>query len=624
MTNITSLVKASLVGLLFSFPLSLAAQNQCTFSYWGSQEPDTQDLFPEAQRSAPILGDFNNDGFLDVYFGGQKGDNWEPSEDRWKLRSYLLLNNGDKTFTTLTEEQSGIPVNNRSVFLCWDYNNDGNLDLLISGLYEDNNDAMLFTLLKNLGPDQGYKFQQVENPGFRIANNQRLLTKNMSAGDYDKDGLIDLIVQTEDGEGRHVELYKNNGDDTFTLQEGDFLQFSSGAIAFADMDNDGWLDIVANGYCNTEPNVDIRIYKNKQDGTFQDITAEGVLGQGTYEGEAKMVDLTGDGFLDMIVIGYGANNVRTSTVWHNDGTGRLDLVLDTEASGLAPVNGATANFADINHDGVIDMVYTGKHGSLARRVWICYQDMLGSFHLDESFPVIAIGADGATALGDMNNDGVVDIFVAGKASDESLAENPRTCTSIARVYENTTEDIVNTPPSVPGNLMAEIVEGKLNLSWDASTDDVTMVDALSYNVMVKNNTTGKTFMLIPANPVTGQLKALCDLQVATRITNYSMSLDPSQSYTVGVQAIDQGYAASTFATKTIGNSSAIENVFTPSVYIKNTNEGIIVDSDSDMDVIVSDVLGRNIAISKTNTSIPVAKGKVLLVTVGSKTYKTIR
>ena len=623
MKNIPTLLKATLVALLFSCPLSLVAQEFCTFSYWGSQAPDTQDLFPESQRSAPILGDFNNDGFLDAYFGGQKGDHWQPEEDRWKSLSYLVLNNGDKTFTTIEGAESGIPANTRAVYLCWDYNNDGNLDLLISGITGDDN-TPIFALLKNLGPDQGYRFQQVENPGFRIANNQRRLTKNMSAGDYDKDGLIDLIVQTEDGDGRYVDLYKNNGDDTFTLQPANFLPFSSGAVAFADMDNDGWLDVISNGYCNSEPNVDVRVYRNKQDGTFEDITSAGMIGKGAYEGEIKLVDLTGDGFLDAIIIGFGPNGVRLSTVWHNNGEGGLDLVLDTEESGLAPVNGVTANFVDLNHDGVIDMVYTGKHDALARRVWICYQDMLGNFSLDESFPVIAIGADGATALGDMNNDGVIDIFIAGKASDESLASDPRTCTSIARVYENTTADITNTPPTVPGNLSAEIVDGILQVSWSASEDDVTPVDAISYNVMVKNNTTGKTFMLIPANPATGQLKALCDLQVATRLTNYSMALNPEQSYTVGVQAIDQGYGASAFATMNVGLSTAMNNTLAPSVEIRNTDQGIIVNSNSDMDVIVTDVLGRSVATGKTNTTIAVDKGKILLVTVGANTYKVAR
>ncbi|KAA6301217.1 MAG: hypothetical protein EZS26_002606 [Candidatus Ordinivivax streblomastigis] len=576
-------MRAISLSVVFGFSLNLSAQTPATFTRIGSQDEMVQDLFPGAQRAVPVIADFNNDGFLDIYYGGENNADW-PTENpltlSWAQLSNLVVNNGNGTYTTLYEATTGIPVSARSVYFPLDYNNDGYLDLLISN-GENAASSPLPTectiLVKNLGNNT---FERVENAGFRMTSNQKKLQKNISVGDYNKDGLVDVLIISEGGEPnngfRHVELYKNNGDDTFTVQliaqdkagtpidetekdylVGSFYSSSAGSVDFADIDNDGWLDIVTTGYSDFAPNTAVHIYKNLEGTAFKDITPDNMAGKGVYNGTAKVADIDNDGYLDILLLGIGADG-QQATLWMNDGSGNFSSIPALE-NGLIPVEANYATFADLNHDGYLDIIYTGKRSD--RRVWICYQGSAGTFTLDETYPIVLVGADGATAVADLDNNGTLDVFVAGKTSDVNKVNDVfTTYESLARIYSNTTEDVTNIPPTTPTNFQASLVEGKLNLTWDAASDDRLMEDALTYNVFVKNNATNKIFSLIPANIASGQVKAFTDLQVATHRTDFSIDIDADATYTVGVQSIANGFAASPFATLVVNETNGVQAV----------------------------------------------------------------
>ncbi len=626
--------------------LNLSAQTKCSFTRVGSQDEMVQDLFCSAQRTIPVFGDFNNDGFLDFIYGGENGLPW-PSEadvqvEAMKCISNLVKNNGDGTYTVLTKDDTNIPVNIRSTFHVFDFNNDGYLDLLLNGGRDGASDEAITSLtsdytylLKNLGPEQNFRFELIENSGFRMACNQKSYIKNISAGDYNKDGWIDIVMVTEDSEGRHVDLYKNNqGNGTFSLQEvahdkngnllPNFKKFSSGVPVFADIDKDGWLDLVVNGYSNDDPNVDVRIYKNMTNGTFKDITPDYMIGQGSYEGEVKVADLNSDGFLDILLMGNGASS-RQATIWYNDGAGNFTKK-ESGDTGLIDLNGSCGYVTDLNHDGYVDIIYTGKHGDGSvkpnRRVWICYQDHDGMFQLDDNFPIMSVGADGAIAVGDIDNNGSLDVFVTGKTSDNvgEIVSVP-VISYLARIYLNDTE--TNNPPQAPSNVQAELIDGQLNITWDASLfDDKTAEAAFTYNIMVKNEKTGAIFMLLPADPETGSLKRTHDLQVATPLNHYSMSLQEGE-YTIGVQTLDQGMGASNFATVKLeeGGKENINTLNYASASISIKENGVVVGFEQDVEVMVSDLVGRKIAQGRTNRLITLPAKGIFMVTIGPKTFK---
>ena len=123
--------------------------------------------------------------------------------------------------------------------------------------------------------------------------------------DYDNDRDVDLFVANDRTPDR---LYQNNGDSTFVeiaLLSGIALSetgavFSSMAPVLGDIDNDGWFDLVVTNY-NNEPNC---VYKNDGDGFFSDITYQsGIGGYGLYylSWGADFADLDNDGYIDLFI-----------------------------------------------------------------------------------------------------------------------------------------------------------------------------------------------------------------------------------------------------------------------------------------------------------------------------------
>ena len=385
--------------------------------------------------------------------------------------------------------------------------------------------------------------------------------------------------------------------------DGNFKPISHGDVAFVDIDNDGWLDIFCTGYADNkdgsfrESGKEIRIYQNIDEGTaFLDVTPfDNDTFQGGYDITLFVEDLNGDGLMDLIILGDGA---------------------PTPGGGFLQVRAVpTGTFADMNHDGKLDaalMGYTNKEGYFSG---ILYQRDNNTYDFGGVKEVFNAGErQGGLVIADFSNDGKLDAFgVDGNASNE------------VAMFKNTS-DFVNQAPTAPTNVVAKIEKGMLTVTWDDATDDVTPAEALFYNVYVKNNNTGKISMIIPANPETGRLKVITDYQTGVRsvLKSYSMKVDASEgySYTVGVQAIDQAQGASTFTTQLLGKDTGIaQSEVANNVRIETVKEGFIVRADSNLDVEVTDMLGRVVTKDKANKVIPVSSNGIYLITTGGRTYK---
>ncbi|MBQ8424341.1 MAG: VCBS repeat-containing protein [Coprobacter sp.] len=560
-------------------------------------------FYHTADRSNVAWGDYDNDGVLEVLYSG-RNEHIATQGATW-VYDYA----GDDAFVRKT-----MPFE-ACYYACpvwFDYNNDGLLDLFLPGLKNYNystdlNDVAAY-LYENKGADAvgNYQFEEV-NVATKEGNSRGIAPIYndtdggrsrhwVSTGDYDRDGYIDIVVTGRDDyevpEGdtsyiyhdrRAVYLYRNDSGRGFVRQEtplyGEkpFADLARGAVHFADMDNDGWLDIVASGYGVGEDNL--HIYWNNGDGTFCEI---GQQLFGVYDGACMVSDINGDGLNDILLSGYSRNkgtSVSKSLYIYENRGDRHFLMLDDDFCGFVEgVDGATPSVADVNHDGLPDILIGGHGAEHEITTWLYLNRgdfLFQSFGAYYDDPFGKVGSfsrisHGNNHLIDYNNDGYLDAWNMGWAQS-SVCSNA-CATQLWKNVSDTTKIAPNTPPSVPTNLQCfyDRTSQTIRFMWEASTDDVTPVKSLRYNVYLRKKGADNYFMTVPADIKTGYIKVGTVSGEITGCT-YAMSLPfEDADYEWGVQAIDNGKAGSRFALSTFNpaTTSAVDKLdYRSEVYV---------------------------------------------------------
>jgi len=346
-----------------------------------------------ASRSVSFI-DYDGDGFIDLFVSNGK---------RYGQRNFLYRYSGG-SFVRITGNQitsDSLPFDGAS----WaDFDNDGKPDLCVVTWYDSTNMLYhnegngVFTLLSSS--------PVVTNRGF---------SETCSWGDFDNDGLIDLIVTNSLGFPIKNFLYKNTGG-------GNFVRIDTGVVAaeinracrgvnWVDIDGDGKPDL----YICCEDNLGNLCYKNNGGGNFTKITSGAFVNDSAESWSSSWGDYDNDGDLDLFVANYGN---QKNALYRNDGAFNFTKIIN-DTLVQEPGYHACAVWGDFDNDGDLDLFITQAYGPTGVQLKnLLYKNMLmetgtASFQKITAGAIVNdLGYSYGCAAADWNRDGFLDIFTA--------------------------------------------------------------------------------------------------------------------------------------------------------------------------------------------------------------------
>jgi hypothetical protein len=446
-----------------------------------------------------------------------------------------------------------------------DFDGDGDLDLLTTGMNEGGSpEAIIYH----------------NHAGVLEASSATITPVWLGScdwGDFDNDGDLDILMMggtdvNLDNRNPQTFVYKNENNQFVLIPESvsQLPKAWNGKARWADMNNDGSLDIVfnTNGFSG--------IYQSDGKGNF---TKTYDLPFVSQYGNVDAGDYDHDGDLDLAVSGWNGSEALVK-VFRNDGNWKMH-----EISGdFTGVYGGNLNWADIDSDGDLDLVASGQNrfeeGGGVPTV-IVYRNENGLFKPIENGELLYYtDEDGTTAAGDYDNDGIPDIIASthgGSSFDPMLrllknngeghfssadVALPRIVTRVANWVDYDLDhdldlfagsdllrnnvDEKNTPPTKPTNIQADSVyNNALYLKWNPATDNETEQAGLSYQIFVGTRSHAQEIVNANANLANGFRKIAeggSSKGTKTIVTNLE-----GGDYFFGVQSIDAAFEGSAFS-----------------------------------------------------------------------------
>lgn len=685
-----------------------------------------------AQAGRGIFADFTNNGHLDIYYSGKAWNAYydHPGTWSWQMPSCLIINNGDGTFTEdiigveptgefdennldeagnpkeyyrYVDPKHGICPVMHGHYVTLDYNNDGLVDLLVSGItsgddyagYRDripeqgkfdrgDGSYYVMVLYKNVG-DGKFEIVQDCNLPFVVSdldNGQAMFFSTMVSGDYDHDGYADVALsgivpgaapgepnrvaqlwRNLDGTGRFeqmniAETAGGSWTDAVTEGEGDekvelipsrelegWFLLISGNVTMADINNDGWLDIVFDGWANKvndgvyEAGSNGRIYLNVEGKKFVDITSPTGGFYLTRGGSTQFVDLNGDGYLDLINAGYGDHGISWKTLYFNNNLGD-DPTADPKTAfefsdsmdqyGLPSTERISLVVRDFDGDDIIDFGYMGNNDS---KIW--YGDMGGNYTEARQLPIRGANSnDGLDCFGDLTGNGLVDRFVTGynwvHDNYEEDGVNYRELIgsgdwTFGKYIFNNTTDVEIVAPDAPTNIRTsyDAENHTVTVEWD----DVESPNC-AYNVVVITPS-GKIMANIPVDPVTGFVKVAENKNICVRplVNKYTLPAKEMGEYKLGVQAVslnNEKASAIAWGEKLSSVGTIVSDMAKDNVKVTVNGNAITANADTAAEVKIIDMMGRTVATGMTNEAINVEANGVFIVTAAGQSVKVVK
>jgi hypothetical protein len=527
---------------------------------------------------------------FDINLSGSTEIIFTPSE--WvKINQPSITNTIDRTTMTVA-----------------DYNGDGIPDMMISGSTIPPSDVA--PLPSSSNTETRLYFGNGAGEFIYDASQSSLMgtrSNVVKSADVDNDGDIDIVLGGYLGNSTGNDglvLFRNDGNGNMSeeiIAAAGYLHSSQGELEFADFDNDGDLDFVTSGFPGR-----VAYYENV-DFLGHFVHRANIVNGSDFTETAfptvSAADFDNDGDVDIFVSGaqedgwYPSNAVAFAGIYVNDG--HANFTLNT-SNNFEEAGAAYSLAADFDNDGDIDIIHTGRVGGTYSRkghldgttgTW--YYRNLGGMNFSKiqgaSINLSQHAALGNMAMGDIDNDGDIDLYISsgtqrlylnqlvgggsftfsqfGKSFEagDSFSE-----TRFADIDGDRDLDIItaggnnisvyrndvnagNNPPTKPNVLNAVEIShptdprlDKVQITWDGtSTDDITPLNQLSYDLKIRDLTSGNETVI--AFPETNSRRSIPKygktLRERTTINRYIFKA--GHEYQIGIGPVDGAYVNAT-------------------------------------------------------------------------------
>jgi hypothetical protein len=472
---------------------------------------------PAVSNGSVAWGDYNNDGNLDILVAGFGTDN--------SMIVKVYRNNGNNTFSDLGDIFSPLIPGVIGFINCsasWaDFDNDGYLDILITGPTSTGLNTLM--IYRNEG-----------NSTFTLKTTFLFLTLGVSSidpGDYDNDGDIDILLTTS----KASKIYQNLGNFVFSEQYSAQLSgLSESSSRWSDYDNDGDLDILLTGFI--DDNIYNRsysiIYQNQGNNSF--VRQTGISLRGVSGGSGEWGDYNGDGFPDLFLTGSNISNI-----YKNNGDNTFTEQSETIIKGIRDGCG---KWGDFDNDGDLDIIITGDYNN-GSYITMIYLNNGNNTFTEQTAEILDGVYQSSVDLGDYDNDGDLDILISGNKGTSR----------ICKIYRNESP-VSNPAPVAPTDLITAVQGSDMILRWRPVSNDNTTGKSISYNIMV-GTSTGNIDVVSPNSSVAG-FRRISGIGNGQLDTTFILRNIKKGNYFWSVQAVDNSFKGGAFSAESTINYSA--------------------------------------------------------------------
>ena len=451
-------------------------------------------------RSSVAWGDYDNDGDLDALITGDHGSGPYVA---------AVYRNDAGEFTNINAGLTGIY---NSAVAWGDYDNDGDLDILAVGRNSSNSKTFIYQNTSGVFVQKEGLLPDIGSDGA------------VAWGDYDGDNDLDILLA-----GAYTCRILNNNSGVFTDINAGLPGVTNCWVDWGDFDNDGDLDVFLMG--DLGGIMVSAIYSNNS-GVFTEMPQAGITP--LAGGSASWSDFDHDRDLDLLITGFNEFLEPQTTIFSNLGNMEFMNVYP----GLIGASLGTAAWGDYDDDGEVDILLTGQNAGCGILSSMVYHNDGNSIFTDINAPLD--GAErGSAAWGDFENDGDLDLLITGVSGDGT----PGT-----RLYKNdagSNQYSVNQPPTVPDGLSMFIDGHTVYLGWLDAADDHTPAKGLTYNLRIGTSEGGQDVLPSMSNLNTGR-RLMPQAGNMGNNTDWIVNLRDG-NYFWNVQAIDHSFAASAFS-----------------------------------------------------------------------------